>query len=192
MRVLGVLAAWTVLAVLATLCFAVGGSIGYRRGVQDAVRQLRERRNGKTGCRPQPLAHHRYRPITRPSLRSADDPLRARARRLASSAYGGRLRTRMSAGVQWSPAAIGAAVAVCVLAVPGVALGASMAQPGERLWEVKRGWEGVRLAMAPGADDEVEVHVDLAARRLSELNQLLGMGQARPQVVSVVIQGLHD
>jgi hypothetical protein len=192
MRVLGVLAAWTVLAVLATLCFAVGGSIGYRRGVQDAVRQLRERRSGKTGCRPQTLSHHRYRPITRTSLRSAADPLRARTRRLAFSAHGGSPRTRRFAGVQWSPAVIGAAVAVCVLAVPGVALGASTAQPGEALWGVKRGLEGVRLAMAPGADDEVEVHVDLAARRLSELNQLLGMGHADPQVVSAVIQGLHD
>src|ERR671918_925406 len=113
MRVLGVLAAWTVLAVLATLCFAVGGSIGYRRGVQDAVRQLRERRSGKTGCRPQPRAHHRYRPITRSSLRSTADPSRARTRGLASSAHGGSPRTRTFAGVQWSPAVIGAAVAVC-------------------------------------------------------------------------------
>jgi hypothetical protein len=118
--------------------------------------------------------------------------LRARTRRLAFNAHGGSPRTRRFAGVQWSPAVIGAAVAVCVLAVPGVALGASTAQPGEALWGVKRGLEGVRLAMAPGADDEVEVHVDLAARRLGELNQLLGMGHADPQVVSVVIQGLHD
>jgi hypothetical protein len=191
MRVLGVLAAWTVLAVLATLCFAVGGSIGYRRGVQDAVQQLRERRSGKTGCRPVPLSHHRHRPVTR-SLRSAADPLRARMRRPAYTAHGEPPRMRVFAGVRWSPAAIGAAVAVFVLAVPGFALGASTAQPGERLWGVKRGLENVQLAMALGADDEVEVHVDLAGRRLSELDQLLGSTQADPQVVDVVIQGLHD
>lgn len=192
MRVLGVLAAWGVLAVLATLCFAVGGSIGYRRGVQDAVRQLRERRSGKTGCRPMPLSHHRRRPITRISLRSAVEPSRARSGRPAFPAHAPGPRSRRFAGVQWSPAAIGAAVAVCVLAVPGVAIGATTAQPGERLWEVKRGLERARLAMATGAADDVEVHVDLAARRLSELNQLLSMGHADPQVVGVVIDGLHD
>jgi hypothetical protein len=191
MRVLGVLAAWTVLAVLATLCFAVGGSIGYRRGVQDAVRQLRERRSGKTACRPVPVSHHRHRPVTR-KPRSAADRLRARTGRPAYSAHGEPPHARVFAGVRWSPAAIGAAAVVFVLAVPGFALGASTAQPGERLWGVKRGLENVQLALALGADDEVEVHVDLAGRRLSELDQLLGSTSADPLVVDVVIQGLRD
>jgi Domain of unknown function (DUF5667) len=190
MRVLGVLAAWGVLAVLATLCFAVGGSIGYRRGVQDAVRQLRERRSGNTGCRPVPLSHHRRRPIARLGQRWASSRSRAGARRPAFAAYG--LRPRRIAGIRLSPAAIGAAVTVCVLAVPGVAIGATTAEPGERLWSVKRGLEQARLVLATGADSEVEVHVNLAARRLSELSELMGAGNADRQVVTTVIEGLKD
>jgi hypothetical protein len=190
MRVLGVLAAWGVLAVLATLCFAVGGSIGYRRGVQDAVRQLRERRSGNTGCRPVPLSHHRRRPIAHLGQRWASSRSRAGARRPTFAAHGP--RPRGIAGIRLSPAAIGAAVTVCVLAVPAVAIGATTAQPGERLWSVKRGLERARLVLATGADSEVEVHVDLAARRLSELNELMSAGNADRQVVTPVIEGLKD
>jgi Domain of unknown function (DUF5667) len=192
MRVLGVLAAWGVLAVLATLCFAVGGSIGYRRGVQDAVRQLRERRSGKTGCRPMPLPHHRHRPVTRIRLRSATSALRAAAARTTPAAQGTGPRMRMIAGVPVSPAVIGAAVAACLLAVPGVAVGATAAQPGEALWNVKRGMEQARLMLAIGPDRDAVIHVDLAARRLSELNQLLSTGGADPETVDMVIAGLRD
>jgi hypothetical protein len=188
MRVLGVLAAWGVLAVLATLCFAVGGSIGYRRGVQDAVRQLRERRSGKAGCRPVPLSHHRRRPIPRVGQRSTADPSRG-VPSPAFAAYSSRLR--QAADIHWSPALISAVVAVCVLVVPGVAIGATTAQPGERLWHVKRGLERTRLALTWGTDAEVAAHVDLAGRRLGELNQVLSTGRVDPQVVDSVIDGLR-
>lgn len=187
MRVLGVLAAWGVLAVLATLCFAVGGSIGYRRGVQDAVRQLRERRSGKTGCRPMPLPHHRRRPVSRIRLRTPVSAQRVTARS-EIAAHGGARRAR----IHWSPAAVGALVAVCLLTVPGVAVGATAAQPGDTLWNVKRGMEHARLVMAIGPSRDAVIHADLAARRLTELNQLLSMGGADPQVVDTVIGNLRD
>jgi hypothetical protein len=188
MRVLGVLAAWGVLAVLATLCFAVGGSIGYRRGVQDAVRQLRERRNGKAGCRPMPLPYHRHRPATHLRLRNAVRPRTSVTTRPKAAGQ----RARRIAGVQWSPAVVGALVAVSLLTVPGVALGATAAQPGDTLWKVKRGMEQARLVMAVGPSRDAVIHAELAVRRLTELNQLLSTGGADPQVVDMVITGLHD
>ena len=186
MRVLGVLAAWGVLAVLATLCFAVGGSIGYRRGVQDAVRQLRERRSGKTGCRPLPLPHHRRRPITRIHA----SPMRTAQVRAAAPPAIHRLRAQFSRS-NLSPALAGAMAMVLLLAVPGVAVGATTAQPGETLWPVKRGMERARLVMATGPDSDMQVHVELASRRLNELNLLLATGEADPQVVDEVITDLR-
>lgn len=187
MRVLGVLAAWGVLAVLATLCFAVGGSIGYRRGVQDAVRQLRERRSGKTGCRPLPLPHHRRRPIARIHA----SPLRSAQAKAAAPPAIHRLRAQFSRP-NLSPALAGAMATVFLLAVPGVAVGATTAQPGETLWPVKRGMEGARLAMATSPDSEMQIYVELASRRLNELNHLLAAEQADPQVVATVITDLRD
>ena len=186
MRVLGVLAAWGVLAVLATLCFAVGGSIGYRRGVQDAVRQLRERRSGKTGCRPLPLPHHRRRPITRIHA----SPMRTAQIRAAAPPAIHRLRAQFSRS-NLSPALAGAMAMVLLLAVPGVAVGATTAQPGETLWPVKRGMERARLVMATGPDSDMQVHVELASRRLNELNLLLATGEADPQVAERVEQVVH-
>jgi hypothetical protein len=186
MRVLGVLAAWGVLAVLATLCFAVGGSIGYRRGVQDAVRQLRERRSGKTGCRPLPLPHHRRRPITRMHA----SPMRTAQVRAAAPPAIHRLRAQFSRS-NLSPLLAGAMAMVVLLTVPGVAVGATTAQPGETLWPVKRGMERARLAMATGPDSDMQIHVELASRRLNELNLLLATGGADPQVVDEVITDLR-
>lgn len=186
MRVLGVLAAWSVLAVLATLCFAVGGSIGYRRGVQDAVRQLRERRSGKTGCRPLPLPHHRRRPITRIHA----SPMRTAQAEAAAPPAIHRLRAQFSRS-NLSPVLAGAMAAVFLLAVPGAALGATTAQPGEALWPVKRGMENARLAVATSPDRDLQIHVELASRRLSELDQLLTAEATDPQVVDAVITDLR-
>lgn len=186
MRVLGVLAAWSVLAVLATLCFAVGGSIGYRRGVQDAVRQLRERRSGKTGCRPLPLPHHRRRPITRMHA----SPMRAAEAKAAAPPAIHRLRAQFSRS-NLSPVLAGAMATVFLLALPGAALGATTAQPGEALWPVKRGMESARLAMATSPDRDLQIHVELASRRLSELDQLLTAEATDPQVVDAVITDLR-
>lgn len=186
MRVLGVLAAWSVLAVLATLCFAVGGSIGYRRGVQDAVRQLRERRSGKTGCRPLPLPHHRRRPITRIHA----SPMRTAQAKAAAPPAIHRLRAQFSRS-NLSPVLAGAMAAVFLLAVPGAALGATTAQPGEALWPVKRGMENARLAVATSPDRDLQIHVELASRRLSELDQLLTAEATDPQVVDAVITDLR-
>ena len=186
MRVLGVLAAWGVLAVLATLCFAVGGSIGYRRGVQDAVRQLRERRSGKTGCRPLPLPHHRRRPITRIHA----SPARSAHAKAAAPPAIHRLRAHL-ARPNISPALAGAMAAVFLFALPGVALGASAAQPGDSLWPVKRGIEQARLAMATSPDGDMQIHVDLASRRVNELNQLLTSADADPELVDAVIGDLR-
>jgi hypothetical protein len=186
MRVLGVLAAWGVLAVLATLCFAVGGSIGYRRGVQDAVRQLRERRSGKTGCRPLPLPHHRRRPITRIHV----SPARSAHAKAAAPPAIHRLRAHF-ARPNISPALAGAMAAVFLFALPGVALGASAAQPGDSLWPVKRGIEQARLAMATSPDGDMQIHVDLASRRVNELNQLLTSADADPELVDAVIGDLR-
>lgn len=192
MRVLGVLVAWGVLAVLATLCFAVGGSIGYRRGVQDAVRQVRERRNSKAECRPVPLARHRPRPIPRMRARAATQFRRARVGHPIAAAHSIGDAARGIAGLRLSPAVIGAVVAVGLMVVPGVAVGATTAQPGDTLWPVKRKVEDVRLAMATSSSRRVAVHVDIAAHRLTELNGLLGRNDADPAIVDEVIGGLRD
>jgi hypothetical protein len=60
------------------------------------------------------------------------------------------------------------------------------------LWHVKRGFERARLGLAIGADDEVEAHVELAARRLSELNELMSTRDADPEVVAMVSAALGD
>jgi hypothetical protein len=81
---------------------------------------------------------------------------------------------------------------LCVLIVPGVAVGATAAQPGEALWNVKRGMEHARLVMAVGPSRDAVIHADLAARRLTELNQLLSRDGADPAVVDTVIHSLRD
>jgi hypothetical protein len=78
------------------------------------------------------------------------------------------------------------------MVVPGVAIGATTAQPGDTLWPVKRAVEDVRLTMAMSPSRRVAVHVDLAAHRLAELNGLLSSSDADPAVVDVVIGGLRD
>ncbi|MBW3605492.1 MAG: hypothetical protein KY460_11415 [Actinobacteria bacterium] len=184
MRVLGVLAAWGVLAVLATMCFALGGSIGYRRGVRDTLAQIRERRTGKTGCRPLPANHLRRRTSgrARPGARAR------RARWHVGSPTASRRRSAWldPARVGRAPTVVAASLAaVLLIGVPGTAIGATTAQPGESLWKVKLGLERVRLALATTPESDAEVHVDLASARLTELAGLIGSGAA-PAVVSDV------
>lgn len=168
MRVLGILAAWGVLAVLSTMCFALGGSIGYRRGVRDAVAQLRDRRSGKTGCRPLPANHLRRRTSGR-----SRPGARARRARWQSGRPAAR-PAHPAQRSQWTTAAAAGVAVVLLLGIPGTAIGATTAQPGESLWKVKLGLERVRLALATGPERDAEVHMDLASARLTELGGLVG------------------
>ena len=174
MRVLGVLAAWGVLAVLATMCFALGGSLGYRRGVKDTLNQIRERRTGNAGCRPLPANHLRRRTSghARPGARAR----RARWRpRHAGAPVAG--PTRAALPVRSDPRVVALSVtvaAILLVVVPGAAIGATTAQPGESLYTVRRNLERVRVALARGAENDAEVHVELAAARLIDLQGLVG------------------
>jgi len=192
MRVLGVLAAWGVLAVLATMCFALGGSLGYRRGVKDTLTQIRDRRTGAAGCRPLPANHLRRRTSghARPGARAR----RARWRPREVGAQVAQL-TRAPVTVRSDPrlTALAATLAVVLLlGVPGIAVGATVAQPGESLYSVRRSMEHVRVAFAFGADHDTEVHVELAAARLTDLRSLIGRGMAAEVVGDVSADlGVH-
>lgn len=186
MRVLGVLAAWGVLAVLATMCFALGGSLGYRRGVKDTLAQIRDRRTGKTGCRPLPANHLRRRTTghARPGARSRRARWRPRPTG-APVAGSGRsfLPSRSDPRVT---ALAAAAAAILLVGVPSTAIGATTAQPGESLYTVRRNLERVRVALATGAEDDTEVHVELAAARLVDLQGLVGNPDVGPDVIADV------
>lgn len=183
MRVLGVLVAWGVLAVLATMCFALGGSIGYRRGVRDTLAQIRERRTGKTGCRPFPLNHLRRRTSghARPGARAR------RARwHVGQPSAAGRAAWLDPERFGRVPTVAAASLAVVLLlGVPGTAIGATTAQPGDSLWKVKLGLEQVRLALSTSPESDAGVHVALASARLTELAGLVG-DDAAPNIVDDV------
>lgn len=189
MRVLGVLAAWGVLAVLATMCFALGASLGYRRGVRDTLAQLRDRRTGAAGCRPLPANHLRRRTSghARPGARAR----RARWRpRHAGAPVAGPTRAVLPARSNPRVAVLAASVAaVLLVGVPGAAVGATTAQPGESLYTVRRGLEDVRVALARG-EDGTEVHVELAAARLTDLQGLVGDADVKPEVIADVSSDL--
>lgn len=189
MRVLGVLAAWSVLAVLATMCFALGGSIGYRRGVRDTLAQLRERRAGKAGCRPLPANHLHRR--SSGQARPGAPARRARWRVGPSVPVHGVTPLAALRSGRWTSAALAGLAAFLLVGVPGTAVGATTAQPGDSLWRVKLGLEQVRLALATGPERDARVHVDLAAVRLGELSGLVG-ADARLDLVDQVTDGLAD
>jgi hypothetical protein len=170
LRVVAILAVWAVVAVLATLFFALGGSLGYRRGVKDTLEQVRQRRTGKKGCRPMPANHLRRR--TSGHARPGAKARRARW-------YPGPVTTAHATPVgsrRRDPKitlAVSTLAAVLLLAVPGTAIGATTAQPGEPLWRLKIGLERARVTLASGGAQGAEVHVDLASVRLAELHGLV-------------------
>ncbi|HSJ43918.1 MAG TPA: DUF5667 domain-containing protein [Euzebyales bacterium] len=191
MRVLGVLAAWGVLAVLATMFFALGGSLGYRRGVRDTLNQIRERRSGNGGCRPLPANHMRRRSSghARPGARARRT--RWRPRHAGAAVVG---PTRAAGHVRSDPRVVALSITVAALlliGVPGAAIGATTARPGESLYTVRRGLENARVALARGAEDDAKVHVELAAARLVDLQGLVG-DDAAPEVITDVSLNLAD
>jgi len=189
MRVLGVLAAWGVLAVLATMCFALGGSLGYRRGVKDTLTQIRERRTGMAGCRPLPANHLRRR--TSGHARPGHRARRARWRpRHAGAPVAGPTRAVVPVRSDPRVIALSATVAaILLIGVPATAIGATTAQPGESLYTMRRNLERVRVALATGPEDDTEVHVELAAARLTDLEGLVGH-DIGPDVIADVSSNL--
>jgi hypothetical protein len=189
MRVLGVLAAWGVLGVLATMCFALGGSLGYRRGVKDTLAQIRDRRTGAAGCRPLPANHLRRRSSghARPGARAR----RARwGPRHAGAPVAVPIRAVLPARSDPRVTALAATVvAVLLIGVPGAAIGATTAQPGESLYSMRRGMERVRVALATGEGD-TEVHIELAAARLTDLQVLVDNDDVGPDVIADVSSDL--
>ncbi len=192
MRVLGVLAAWGVLAVLATMCFALGGSIGYRRGVRDTLAQIRERRAGKAGCRPLPANHLRRR--SSGHLRPGARARRARWRTGPGSTPVVTAGATSTTGSTWSVLTanrLTAGVAACLaglllIGVPVTAVGASTAGPEDRMYGAKLALEQLRLAAAFGPERDAKAHLDLAQARLAELS-LLDASDAGPEVIHRVV-----
>lgn len=189
MRVLGVLAAWGVLGVLATMCFALGGSLGYRRGVKDTLAQIRDRRTGAAGCRPLPANHLRRR-----TSGHARPGARARRARWRPPHVGAPvavpIRAVLPARSDPRVTALAATVvAVLLIGVPGAAIGATTAQPGESLYSMRRSMERVRVALATGEDD-TEVHIELAAARLTDLQGLVDDDDVGPDVIADVSSDL--
>lgn len=103
-------------------------------------------------------------------------------------------RTRVSARVRSDPRVVvlsATVAAILLIGVPGTAIGATTAQPGESLYTVRRNLERVRVALARGPASDTEVHVELAAARLTDLRGLVGPDVA-PEVVADVSSNLNE
>ncbi len=69
--------------------------------------------------------------------------------------------------------AASAVVAISTGSAAGLAVASSDALPGDRLYEVKRAIENVRLALAPSDLAKAERYLAIASTRLTEINALL-------------------
>jgi len=87
--------------------------------------------------------------------------------------------------------AIATLAALLVLTVPGAAIGATRAQPGQPLYGAKLGIERARLAMAAAPERNVAAHVGFAEQRLDEL-AVMSQPDTDAQLVDRVSENLHN
>lgn len=91
--------------------------------------------------------------------------------------------------------AASAVVAISTGSAAGLAVASSDALPGDRLYEVKRAIENVRLALAPSDVAKAEHYLAIASTRLSEINAMLaanGNATADPVLVEELRATLSD
>jgi hypothetical protein len=108
-------------------------------------------------------------------------PLHGRRARRARHTLGGRTRRAAPAGMRGRVVFVGAAAAAVLLAVAsGGVLASSDALPGDTLYGVKRVAESAGLALAFDDASRARRHLEIAATRLSEVEQLARDPQSAP------------
>jgi hypothetical protein len=134
----------------------------------------------------------RMEPVTAPVAEDADDdsetvvepiPLHGggRAGRRARHSAGGRARRSAAAGLRGRVVLVGAAAAAALLAVAsGGVVASGAAVPGDTLYPVKRVAESAGLALTFDDANRARRQLEIAATRLSEVEQLTRNTQAEP------------
>ncbi len=134
----------------------------------------------------------RMEPVTAPVAEDADDagtvvepiPLHGgerRSGRRARHSVGGRARRSAPAGLRGRVVLVGAAAAAALLAVAsGGVVASGSALPGDALYPVKRVAESAGLAMTFDDASRARRQLEIAATRLSEVEQLASNTQAAP------------
>jgi hypothetical protein len=108
-------------------------------------------------------------------------PLHGRRTRRARHTLGGRAKRPAPAGLRGRVVFVGAAAAAALLAIAsGGVLASSNALPGDTLYPVKRVAESAGLALTFDDASRARRHLELAATRLSEVEQLAHDTQAAP------------
>ena len=82
-------------------------------------------------------------------------------------------------------------LALAVLGGPSVVVAAANAEPGEVLYPIKLGVEDLRLALESDPSEDVAMHLEFAARRISELPSL-GSDPTREQLRLMLLQRLEQ
>jgi Domain of unknown function (DUF5667) len=104
-----------------------------------------------------------------------------RAGRRARHSIGGRARRPVAPGLRGRVVFVGAAAAAAMLAIAsGGVLASSNALPGDTLYPVKRVAESAGLALTFDDADRARRHLEIAATRLSEVEQLAHESQSPP------------
>jgi uncharacterized protein DUF5667 len=106
---------------------------------------------------------------------------RGRAGRKARHSLGGRTRRPAAAGLRGRVVFVGAAAAATLLAIAsGGVLASSDSLPGDTLYPVKRVAESAGVALTFDEASRARRHLEIAATRLSEVEQLAHNSQAAP------------
>jgi hypothetical protein len=115
-----------------------------------------------------------------------------RAGRKARHSLGGRTRRSAAAGLRGRVVFVGAAAAAALLAIAsGGVLASSNALPGDTLYPVKRAAESAGLALTFDEASRARRHLDIAATRLAEVEQLAHNSQSAPSP-EVFTQAMDD
>jgi hypothetical protein len=189
--VLGYLA----LSVMAGIVFSFGASLGYRRGCSDTRKLVQRARHGPAkrqcgGHSSDPLAglpepvrrRHRVAHMCRAGPRTLSRTARAH-RGVRGVEPEGPVTAQLAhpplvSLAPWRRSRLlrQAAVAVVLtfaLATPSTIAYADMAAPGHPLWAAKLQLEAARLALETDPSGDAALHLEFAARRLSDLAVLL-------------------
>jgi hypothetical protein len=108
-------------------------------------------------------------------------PLHGKRSRRARHTLGGRGKRSAPAGLRGRVVLVGAAAAAALLAIAsGGVVASSDALPGDTLYSVKRVAESTGLALTFDDADRARRHLEIAATRLSEVEQLARNSESAP------------
>src|SRR5690606_6387898 len=119
-------------------------------------------------------------------------PLHGRRARRARHTLGGRTKRSAPAGLRGRVVFVGAAAAAAMLAIAsGGVLASSNALPGDTLYPVKRVAESAGVALTFDEESRARRHLQIAATRLSEVEQLARNAE-RPPAPEVFTSAMDD